>query len=146
MSLSIRGIKQFNGENEAICTYTPSVKTYNIVTDKMSDDCSPVSMTDGVCMWVDSEGALGEIECIYPRIYQNNIVPSIDRKIVGVPLFEDNNISLSSIYIQELTEGFIIWFSDVRDIEFEVSQNNISYFITTNQLVGILAKNHQIID
>ena len=48
-------------------SFTPEVKTYNIVTGFMSDNCRPFRVSEHIMIWITEEGYIGEIECIYPE-------------------------------------------------------------------------------
>ncbi|MFD1887618.1 hypothetical protein [Paenibacillus wenxiniae] len=143
MVLNIKAI--LNVETEVTSLYTPSIKTFNIVTERMSDNCLPIIIGEGICIWLTPDGALGEIECIYPNISTDLYSPQIQQKVIGTPLFYINDIQSNGICVKEFYEGFIICFSSENEIEIEVIQGNISYFFTQNILVAIGAKRMKLI-
>lgn len=42
-------------------TYTPDVRTYNVVSGLMNDECKPFKIAQSAMMWVNDKGYLGEI-------------------------------------------------------------------------------------
>lgn len=44
----------------------PEVRTYNIISGMMSDDCKPFRIAQSAMIWMTEDGYIGEIECIYP--------------------------------------------------------------------------------
>ncbi|MBO3284809.1 hypothetical protein JYU28_11370 [Paenibacillus polymyxa] len=64
---------------------------------------------------------------------------------VGVPYFEFASFN-ADVVVKQIEIGFIIWFSRSKKVEREVSQNEISYLLSENKLLGLAAKNLEIID
>jgi hypothetical protein len=131
---------------EVSSSYAASVKTYNIVTTFMSDDCKAYQIGNGICIWLDNEGRLGEIECIYPIISDvNSSVESTAEitKIEGIPLIEIVSLD-SNGYVVHQTEQFVIWFSENQQVSHEVRQGNIRYLLSKEQIVGIVANGFEI--
>lgn len=52
-------------EIEYEITYSVSSNTYNIVSEYMDDNCKPYKIADGVMIWLDDKGLIGEIESIF---------------------------------------------------------------------------------
>jgi hypothetical protein len=129
------------------CTYTPSVKTYNIVTENMTDDSKPIQLGNGCCIWLNERGQLGEVECIYPKLFDNgdSFYSQLGELTVGVPSFVIASFN-AEVFVEQIENGFIIWFSRRKKVEREVSQNGISYLLSENELLGLVAKDIEIID
>ncbi|MBE7897326.1 hypothetical protein G7L40_01205 [Paenibacillus polymyxa] len=129
------------------CTYTPSIETYNIVTDNMTDDCKPTQLGNGCCIWLNEKGQLGEIECIYPKSFKAEISTyfHLDEWIYGTPSFEISSID-DDVVIEQIEDGYIIWLSSKSNVDLEVSQGGISYLLSGNKLSGIVAKKSEIIE
>lgn len=129
------------------CTYTPSVKTYNIVTENMTDDCKPIQLGNGCCIWLNERGQLGEAECIYPKLLDNGTALYYQQGelVDGVPSFEISPFD-ADVVVEQIENGFIIWFSRSKQVKQEISQNRISYLLSDNELLGIVSKNFEIIE
>lgn len=133
-----------NNDSSAVsCTFTPSVKTYNIVTDNMTDNSKPIQLGNGCCIWLNERGQLGEVECIYPKICNNEVSNYLylGEVIDGTPIFEISSFE-AEVVVEQLEDRFIIWFSTKRKVDQEVSQNGISYLFSENELLGIVAKEY----
>jgi hypothetical protein len=143
----LKEILQEQNSSKVSCTYTPSVKTYNIVTECMSDDCKPLQLGNGICIWLDDSGRLGEVECIYPKIMeQSSFKPTFEtKKLKGIPTFKTNSSGYNGC-LEELEEGFTIWLSEMQKVDQEICQDKIRYLLNGEQLVGILASNFEVIE
>ncbi|MBP1175312.1 MULTISPECIES: hypothetical protein [Paenibacillus] len=143
----LKEIDTNHGTSRVSCTYTPSIETYNIVTDNMTDDCKPTQLGNGCCIWLNEKGQLGEIECICPKSFKNGISTyfHLDEWIDGTPSFEISSID-GDVVIEQLEDGYIIWLSRKSNVELEVSQSGISYLLSGNKLSGIVAKKSEIIE
>lgn len=130
-------------------TYTPDVRTYNIVSGLMTDDCRPFRIAQSAMIWIDENGYIGEIECIYPIVVEEQTCIFKDKvkTFDGFPAFEipycgnDNEV-----YIQNQDSGFIIWFSKDKEIDTIIKFKQLRFLIVSNELVGITCKEHEIIE
>jgi hypothetical protein len=98
-------------------------------------------------IWIDENGYIGEIECIYPIIVEEQLCTFKDKlkAIDGFPSFGipycDNEA-----YIQDQDSGFIIWFSKDKEIDTIITFKQLIFLIANNELVGITCKEHEIIE
>lgn len=53
-------------EVRVVAQIVPSVRTYDVTTSDMSDDCLSYRVAGQAAMWLTQDGVLAEIECIYP--------------------------------------------------------------------------------
>lgn len=145
--LLLKELGLYHDSSKVSCTFTPSVKTYNIVTENMTDYCKPIQLGNGCCIWVNERGQLGEVECIYPKLVDNgtSLYSQHGKSVDGVPSFEISSLN-ADIVVEQIENGFIIWFSRRKKVEQEVSQNGIDYLLSENELLGIVAKNCEIIE
>jgi len=122
-------------------TYTPNVKTYNIVSGLMTDDCRPFRIAQSAMLWIDENGYIGEIECIYPIVVKEQICTFKDKMKTfdGFPAFEipycDNEV-----YLQNQDSGFIIWLSKDKNIDTIITFKQLRFLIANGELVGITCK------
>ncbi|WP_068786950.1 hypothetical protein [Paenibacillus phocaensis] len=129
------------------CTYTPSVKTYNIITENMNDDNKPVQFGNGCCIWLNEKGQIGEAECIYPKLLDEKGSFYEQPKVLneGTPSFIVTSFD-ADVTVEPIENGFIIWFTKEKRVEQEISQDRLSYLLLENKLVGLVAKNVGIIE
>jgi hypothetical protein len=95
------------------CTYTPSVKTYNIVTENMTDDCNPIQLGNGCCIWLNERGQLGEVECIYPKLLDNgtSLYSQLGELVDGIPSFEISSFD-ADVVVEQIENGFIFGYQE----------------------------------
>jgi hypothetical protein len=127
--------------------YTPDVRTYNIVSGLMTEDCKPFRVAQSAMIWIDENGYIGEIECIYPIVVEEQICTFKDKvkTFYGFPAFEilccDNEI-----YIQSKGSGFVIWFSKDKEIDAVITFKQLKFLIANNELVGITCEEQNIVE
>ncbi|MEW4370817.1 hypothetical protein [Paenibacillus kandeliae] len=133
--------------HQAICSYVPEVRTFNIVTEYMSDECIPYRVNTSVCVWLTATGTLGEIELIYPRQISEQIVwaSSNIKTQKGRPYFKDFEYEYENVVVEVSEEQFVIWLNNNGVIDLEVEANNILYLFNYNRLVGLCVKGYETI-
>lgn len=128
-------------------TYIPAVRTYNVASGLMTDNCRPFRIAQSAMIWIDENGYIGEIECIYPVVVEDQICTIKDNVEIfyGFPAFEvvccDNEV-----YVQSQDSGFIIWFSKDKEIDTIITFKQLRFLIASNELVGITCKEYEIIE
>ncbi len=136
--IKINSIKDIKTEIEI--SFTPQVKTYNISTALMSDECKPYRVAQSAMLWINHEGYLGEIECIYtekvdkPQCKYSKVINQVN----GFPQFEINTCD-NEAYIQDFEDGFIIWLSKNKLINTKVSYGDLIFLLSEKELVAIVA-------
>ncbi|EHC1819165.1 hypothetical protein JT373_002990, partial [Listeria monocytogenes] len=53
--------------------FIDEIKNFDIVTEKMNDNFYTYRLGSNVMMWLNDEGVIGEIECIFPAQIDNLI-------------------------------------------------------------------------
>lgn len=145
--LKLIDIQRLEHESSVNCTYTPSVQTFNITTEFMTDECKPIQLEGGGCIWININGAIGEVEFIYPNTIQKSDSFVVGQSCNGIPLFEVTTSMYDNCYIQILEEGFLIWLKESTKIDLLISHGHqIDYLISNSELCGIFAKNSTIIE
>ena len=128
-------------------SFTPSVKTYNVVTSFMSDACKPYRVSDSTMIWLSEKGELGELECIYPTIADEPLCQFSDKLAQGngFPRFlitsHDNDT-----YVQHDDDGFTVWLKRNRVIDTEILFANLIFLISEKELVAISAKKVKLVE
>ena len=121
-------------------TITPEVRTYDIVSEMMSDECKPYRVAEHAMLWLDNQGFLGELECIYPQVVEQPLCNYLDEVIPqnGYPqliVSSCDNVS----YIQHQGDNFSIWLAKDKTIDNEVLSGNVHFLFADNELVGLVS-------
>ena len=128
-------------ETDIQITNIPEVRTYNIVSGMMSDDCKPFRIAQSVMIWMTENGYIGEVECIYPIEVEKQIClfKETIKQFSGFPAFDvlrcDNDA-----YIQDQNNGFTIWLSKDKEIDTEIVYKQLRFLVSNSELVGIICK------
>lgn len=134
--------------SKSTCTYTPSIRTINMVTTYMNDECIPYQIGMGTCIWLNKSGTMGEIELIYPtHTSQSNFFES-DRieKIIGEPIFSVNEVDYDNITVEISQDNLIIWLKSESEFDLKVITENIYYLFQDKELVAIGAETYDVIE
>ncbi|PYE41867.1 hypothetical protein HUB98_07230 [Paenibacillus barcinonensis] len=133
-----------DGWTEIEATYTDEVKTYNLVTGYMTDDCQPYRVAQSAMIWLSSSGEIGEVECIFPRIVEESPCKSSGqiKKQEGFPILDITSEPASEVCIQFHEGDFTIWFAKDKMIDSQVQADSTTFLIAeANELVGIICRN-----
>jgi hypothetical protein len=139
--IKVIGLRHPNVDIEA--SYTPEVRTYNIISGIMSDDCQPFRVARHVMVWLNADGLLGELESIYPPIVgvsfgayadQINYEEGFPQLMVFAPESEGS--------IQLLEDGFVVWFAQKQMIDRIITFKTLAFLVSEGELVALEA--HQV--
>ncbi len=111
----------------------------------MTDESKPIQLAGGGCIWLAADGAIGEIEFIFPKIVQKPNEIRANQYVIGIPAFELTTPKYDNSFIQVLEEGIIIWLNEQAEIELSIRSEHIEFLISNNQLCGVLIKDVTII-
>lgn len=141
--IKIKDVKKVQTEVEI--SYTPEVKTYDIMTGFMTDDCRPYKVTISTMLWIDEQGYFGEIECIYSEKVQEFLCRDACNvmEVFGFPQFEVISCD-NEEYIQDFEDGYIIWLLNDKLIDTKIIYSDLIFFISDSELVGILTKHAKV--
>lgn len=118
--------------------YVQEVKTYNVTTEFMSDDCVNYRVEQSNMIWLNDQGEIGEIESIFPKIVQQApcyFAEQIEYKN-AFPLL--HIISKNDDFcVQHDHNEFTMWFVKEKLINLQVNYQNIDFFIGNDELLGI---------
>lgn len=139
----IKIVDSITTDTDVEVSVTPQIKTYNIVTGCMSDDCKPYRVAQSAMMWISENGCLGEIECIYPIVVEDDMCSfrETTTQFTGFPVFEIISCD-NEAYIQNKDNGFVIWFNKSKEIDTEILFEQLSFLISEKELVGIICKEY----
>lgn len=124
--------------------YEESVENFDILTDRMNDDFIPYRVEQNVMMWLDEEGVLGEIECIFPTQLDKEIYLVKNENTLaqnGFPLIDiEKSVKVPEVKVFKNREYFILYFSELGMYNKIVISNNLSFYINNNELIAIKAE------
>ncbi|WP_099225447.1 hypothetical protein [Listeria costaricensis] len=132
--------------NESITSknsYEESVENIDILTEKMDDDFVPYRVEQNVMMWLNQEGLLGEIECIFPTKLDEEVRLVKRANITvenGFPLINTEEI----IEVPEVktfvgNEYFVLYFSELTEYDRMIVANDLSFYLEEEELIAIKA-------
>lgn len=129
-----------NSEN----IYEESVENFDILTERMSDDFSPYRIEQNVMMWLDREGVLGEIECIFPTQLDEEIYLSESKNNLtenGFPLIDlEKSLKIPEVKVFKSEKYFTLYLSELKVYDKNIISNNLSFYINNNELIAIKAE------
>ncbi|MDQ1236114.1 hypothetical protein QE450_003612 [Paenibacillus sp. SORGH_AS306] len=139
MTLRLFSLKKNSLILKSTCTYTPSIRTFNIVTKHMNDECIPYQIGVGICIWLNELGAMGEIELIYPKqtSKHNFFEPNSVEKIIGEPIFSVSETDYDNVTVEISQDNFVIWLKSKSEFDLKIISENIYYLFQDNKLVAI---------
>lgn len=119
-------------------TYIEQVKTYNITTEFMSNECTNYRVEQSNMIWLNHEGAISEIESIYPKTVQKECC-YFAKQIKYLSGFPRLHIIATSddFCIQHAQNKFIMWFAKEKIIDVHLQSENIDFYIGKDELLGI---------
>jgi hypothetical protein len=124
--------------------YEEAVENFDILTEKMNDDFIPYRVEQNVMMWLDKEGILGEIECIFPMQIDEKmaLVESENAEIKdGFPLIDtEGSIEVPIVKVFKNKEYFILYFSELKMYDKKIISKNLSFYVRGDELIAIKAE------
>ncbi|HAK1623352.1 TPA: hypothetical protein H1053_002809, partial [Listeria monocytogenes] len=101
-------VKSIKSENN----YEESVQNFDILTERMEDDFIPYRVEQNVMMWLNDDGIIGEIECIFPTQIEQQISLIEEEKtfvLKGFPLVDtDENVFIPEVKVFKNNKYFIL--------------------------------------
>ncbi|WP_198493634.1 hypothetical protein [Listeria monocytogenes] len=112
--------------------FIDEIKNFDIVTEKMNDNFHTYRLGSNVMMWLNDEGVIGEIECIFPAQTDNLITLWEEKNTVvqnGFPMIDtdivENKTFIPKVRIFNHGDYFILYFSNIYKYEKEIIDENI---------------------
>ncbi|MHC5218146.1 hypothetical protein ACYSNR_15910 [Enterococcus sp. LJL128] len=136
--------KEIQQDLESEVTYVDEIKNFDIVTEKMNDNFYTYPLGTNMMMWLDDDGLIGEIECIFPE--------QLDREIFliekqgtlmqnGFPLINTEvpvEVSIAKVF--KGNDYFVLYFSESETYNKKVIATNLTFYVDNNELVAIKAE------
>ncbi|MFD1988352.1 hypothetical protein ACFSGI_00025 [Paenibacillus nicotianae] len=148
MTLNLLSLKKNSLISKSTCTYNPSIRTFNIVTSYMNDECIPFQIGMGTCIWLNESGAMGEIELIYPiqTSKPNFFEPDTIENTIGEPSFSVSEADYDNITVEISRENFMIWLKSESEFDLKVVSENVYYLFQDKELVAIGVEAYDLIE
>jgi hypothetical protein len=140
LSISNKAVKYTN-------QFIPSVNTFDITSQIMSDEFRPYQIANNAMLWADENGFFGEIEVFSPIVTEISIglkLPKV-RKEFGVPQMTFTK-SINKVIVEKYLSTFTVWLSEHPVIDLEVMSDTVTFLFEKEELVGILAHSFEILD
>ncbi|MBO0447669.1 hypothetical protein JZO78_15155 [Enterococcus ureilyticus] len=130
-----------NSENN----FEESIGNFDILTEKMDDNFTPYRIEQSVMMWINEEGVLGEIECIFPE-QVNDEITLISSKIVreqnGFPIININekiSFSCNEVLVFAGDDYFVLYFTNTKVYDVKIISQNLVFYLFNSELIAIKA-------
>lgn len=123
--------------------FEESIGNFDILTEKMDDNFTPYRIEQSVMMWINEEGVLGEIECIFPEQI-NDEITLISSKIVreqnGFPIININEeIRCNEVLVFADDDYFVLYFTNTKEYDMKIISQNLVFYLFNSELIAIKA-------
>ncbi|EDN9403969.1 hypothetical protein GXD46_08915 [Listeria monocytogenes] len=133
-------VKSIKSENN----YEESVQNFDILTERMEDDFIPYRVEQNVMMWLNDDGIIGEIECIFPTQIEQQISLIEEEKtfvLKGFPLVDtDENVFIPEVKVFKNNNFFILYLSESPKYNKEIISENLTFYVNDTELIAIKAE------
>lgn len=124
-------------------SFEESIGNFDILTEKMDDNFTPYRIEQSVMMWINEEGVLGEIECIFPE-QVNDEITLISSKIVreqnAFPIININEeISCNEVLVFANDDYFVLYFNNTKEYDMKIISQNLVFYLFNSELIAIKA-------
>ncbi|GGC92578.1 hypothetical protein GCM10011573_22720 [Enterococcus wangshanyuanii] len=125
-------------------TYIDEVKNFDIVTEKMNDDFYTYPLGTNMMMWLDDDGLIGEIECIFPEQLDREVFLIKKQEILmqnGFPLINTEvpvEVSIAKVFKRK--DYFTLYFSKLETYNKEIVATILTFYVNDNELVAVKAE------
>lgn len=128
-----------NSEN----SYEKSVENFNIATEKMNEDFIPYRVEQNVMIWLNKKGVLGEIECIFPRQIDKELVLEVNeenKEIRGLPLIDtEKSLRSEDVFVFASDKYFVIYLSKEKQYDKKIISQNLVFYLNHLKVIAIKA-------
>ncbi|EHT7836480.1 hypothetical protein KXK12_001639 [Listeria monocytogenes] len=133
-------VKSIKSENH----YEESVQNFDILTERMEDDFIPYRVEQNVMMWLNDDGIIGEIECIFPTQIEQQISLIEEEKTLvlkGFPLVDtDENVFIPEVKVFKNNKYFMLYLSESPKYNKEIISENLTFYVNDTELIAIKAE------
>lgn len=128
-------------------SFIDEIKNFDIVTEKMNDNFYTYRLGSNVMMWLNDEGVIGEIECIFPAQTDNLITLWEEKNTVvqnGFPMIDtdiiENEAFIPKVRVFNHGDYFILYFSNMYKYNKEIISENLTFYVKDTELIAIKAE------
>ncbi|EAD7915266.1 hypothetical protein EDX87_14655 [Listeria monocytogenes] len=132
-------VKSIKSENN----YEESVQNFDILTERMEDDFIPYRVEQNVMMWLNDDGIIGEIECIFPTQIEQQIslIEEEDTVVLnGFPLVDtEENVFIPEVKVFKKDNYFMLYLSKSCKYNKIIISENLTFYVYNTELIAIKA-------
>lgn len=142
----IKLIKFLNKNRIYDASYIQEVKTFNLLSKEMNDECIPYLDSTACMLWIDDKNVLCELESIYPvDVNEDRGFRKMQlEEISGLPvILVDNEDKVVKIFREG--KDVILFLNDNKKPDKKCVNENIIYYISKNEIIAIECKNTEIV-
>ena len=118
--------------------YASTVKTLNIVSTTMSDNCTAYKESTSCIIWLDENNSLGELECVYPEQVSQLVYGDCEHLPITrlTPVFEIIPEDRSMyIFLQE-KHAILLFYND-KTPDKKCIMGDVTFYIDNDLVVAI---------
>ncbi|EAE8307518.1 hypothetical protein BOQ37_05230 [Listeria monocytogenes] len=123
--------------------YEESVQNFDILTERMEDDFIPYRVEQNVMMWLNDDGIIGEIECIFPTQIEQQIslIEEEDTVVLnGFPLVDtEENVFIPEVKVFKKDNYFMLYLSKSCKYNKIIISENLTFYVYNTELIAIKA-------
>ncbi|EAH2124743.1 hypothetical protein D4873_07820, partial [Listeria monocytogenes] len=124
-------------------SFIDEIKNFDIVTEKMNDNFYTYRLGSNVMMWLNDEGVIGEIECIFPAQTDNLITLWEEKNTVvqnGFPMIDtdiiENEAFIPKVRVFNHGDYFILYFSNMYKYDKEIISEKLTFYVNDTELIA----------
>lgn len=142
MDMKIKQVMQ--RELKCEVAYVDEVKNFDIITEKMNEDFYTYPLGSNMMMWLDDDGLIGEIECIFPEQSDREIFLMEQTGVSiqnGFPLINTEvpvDVSIAKVF--KSNDYFILYFSELKMYDKKIISKNLTFYVNGDELLAIKAE------
>lgn len=135
--------EELHGSLSSVNSYEASIMNFDILTEKMNDNFIPYRIEQNVMMWVSEDGLLGEIECIYPKLLDEEVALAKDQYTLeesGFPLISvEGSLEVPEVNVFQGEEYFILYFFELQNYNRIIISDSLTFYVHNATLIAIKA-------
>lgn len=135
--------EELHGSLSSVNSYETSIMNFDILTEKMNDNFIPHRIEQNVMMWLSDDGLLGEIECIYPKLLDEEVALAKDQYTLdesGFPLISvEESLEVPVVTVFKGEKYFILYFSELQNYNRIIISESLTFYVHNAMLIAIKA-------
>lgn len=123
--------------------YEESVNTFNSLSDLMDDTYMGYRVNQHMMCWINDDGQIGEIECIYPSEIKKEKILIEEHCLQikkGFPMLDmSSNIIETSLSVFNSHDYFIMYLSEDNNYSMLLEAKSIIFYLNKSKIIAIKA-------